>query len=196
MGSVIELSSRLDGYLHRFEKMQLGRERKIVSGCPDASCGEEKIIYPNLWIYDQPKAPKLEDEGRAIIDYRVENRSSTVKRGKPEKHSVDMKVIAIEPIRTSRKKKNFSSVRDRIDAILTEFSDRQRDRAGRYVAGQSGAGIDDFRAAHGKKKKLLRSVAGVAALAGAGGIVASTGIGRRAASRLGAGALRGIMKGE
>ena len=91
--------------------------------------------------------------------------------------------------------RNFESLDYQIDSILTEFADRNRDGGGRYVAGQSGAGVDDFRAAHGTgKRKLLKRVAGVAALAGAGGLVAGTGMGRKAASRLGNGVLRGAKK--
>ena len=82
----------------------------------------------------------------------------------------------------------------RLDEHLEEFSDRQRDSGGRYVAGQAGAGVDDFRAAHGKKKKLLKRVAGVAALAGAGGVAAGSRMGRQAASRLGHGIMRGTRR--
>ena len=193
------LSAAIDSQLHEFEKMSLGRQREVYPSC-ESPVASDPVIYPNLWLNNLTKAPKLGDEGRAVIDYKVESRSSNRRNGKPEKHSVDMKVLAIEPIkgkkgRSSTKKKNFESLDYQIDSILTEFADRNRDGGGRYVAGQSGAGVDDFRAAHGTgKRKLLKRVAGVAALAGAGGLVAGTGMGRKAASRLGNGVLRGAKK--
>jgi hypothetical protein len=107
--------------------------------------------------------------------------------------------LAIEPISDKKKKssgkvKSFESLDSQLDSILTEFADRKRDGGGRYAHGQSGAGVDDFRVAHGNrgKRKRLKRVAGVAALAGAGGLVAGTGMGRIAASRLRQGVWRGV----
>lgn len=208
MSGLGELNEKLEGCLE-FERVPLGRDP--VAPC--APCGidssGDRTIYPNLWISRLAKPLKMSDEGRAVIDYRIENRSSSMRQGKPEEHSVDMKVIAIEPVKKggalgtalptnggAGKVKSFSELDGELDSVLSEFADRNRDEAGRYAAGQAGATTDDFRAAGAAtgKRKLLRTVAGAAALAGSGGLVAGTKMGRKAAGRLGNSVMRGVKR--
>lgn len=104
-------------------------------------------------------------------------------------------LLAVGQDRGNNVPESFESVMAQADLILTEFADRERDQGGRYAAGSAGAGVDDYRAAHGgRKRKLLKRVAGAAALAGTAGLVGGTKMGRAQAGRLGQGLTRGVQR--
>ena len=79
---------------------------------------------------------------------------------------------------------------DKIDERMEFFADRSRDQGGRYEAGQGVTGVDDFRAAHGKRKRTILG-AGAAIAAGA---IGGTKMGRAGAGRVANGIMRAGRK--
>jgi hypothetical protein len=76
-------------------KIDLG-DRQTKSDCMPCKPGE--IRFPTLYIYGREEPIAIPRNGKALIQYRVRNRSMNQNQDEPEKYSTDIEVHSIEPI--------------------------------------------------------------------------------------------------
>ena len=122
-----------------FAKLDLGE--KPPQAMPEGPVN--KRWYPTLHVADLEKELPLDDEGTAMITYKVQRRSSEKVNGK-EKHSATIEVRTIET--PDRKKHDFADSRPRNDM-------------GQYMANETGgADPNSMAAAYGnvEQEKIMR----------------------------------------
>jgi len=206
MSDFYELNDAIDACL---EFGSMGQKRMVRVGealkkklMPKYQKGYAKALKTSVHEADRVGnkilAPLSSHRARQMVRAQDSANRSLKKQGKMiprwDPRAVDPKTIRKSDALINRRAKSVQ-LSERIDDQLCEFADRKRDGDGRYAAGHAGAGVDDFRAAHGaRKRKLLKRGAVIGGLAGAGALVTSTKMGRGAASRLGASVVRGVTK--
>jgi hypothetical protein len=115
---ITELSAKLDGALHEFDKLDLGYtyadEDNDFPVCGSNDNYRTKKRYPTAYISRVSDDPKdFPETGKAIIEYKVtEKRTrSSSKSGKTKaRHSMDIEIHSIEPVKKNDKTKTSDPV--------------------------------------------------------------------------------------
>lgn len=200
-----ELAAKVDDRLSEFE-VDLGHTvEPYVPMVPERERPKKRVEYPTLWvngrkdrgIFDLPK------KGKAVINYRVKSRSvrDDNSDGK-ERFSTDIEIRSIDPIKPKKAtrgnvelsaRERLQELSSRVDEQLQEFDGRARDDAGRYAQGDAPPSPGDmatvYKAGAKKKKRKIAAILGATGAVAAGAALPGS---RKAAARLGQGALRTI----
>jgi hypothetical protein len=142
--------------------------------------------FPHFRIDSQDKAVKLDNVGQAVVQYKLRNKSVNVKDDGSEKHSASMDILSIDQIPSDPSNGNNElSIAEKADRQLMQFASRSRDDGGRFSPGASVAGVGDFAAAKGlRKRRIQKGVVAGAAVAGLVGAVAGRSGLKRVAGRV------------
>lgn len=150
--------------------------------------------YPSIRVNGLTQPLKMANRGRAVVEYDISERREDISQTGEVRHGAEMRILSIDPLAKNDLEGRSLELRSELGGLLTELADRGRDDFGRFVPGQAVAGVDDFRAAAGSDKRKMIAGGTAAALVGAGGYLAGTAGGRKIASGIGQGVVRGVKR--
>lgn len=140
------LSAKLDDIIS-FKAIDLGDSPDECM--PYGGATASKKYFPTLYVSGRKKPLDMPDEGEATVKYRVRSRSMNKYGEDEEKHSADIEIHSIDPIKGGGGKKgkakilniqpDLARLSSKLDSIINFSDTRPRDTMGQYANQQEGA---------------------------------------------------------
>ncbi len=169
------------GRVTELKRLDLGRDADLYEYYPcglgsESSSKKKKTIYPSLCVYRVSTPLEFPDSGKATIEYKVTSKTTRTRDGK-QTHDADIEIHSIDPVMGKKKVPSVRKIKllAAIAPGMIQLDDRPRNGSGQFSPqGDGGPDPHAMRAAYGPGT-IAKTVAGVGAAAGLGGLAAARG---------------------